>query len=64
MEWGDVMGLSRYWNESPPVHELVAAWVGYKPAAAPARQVAVSDIQAFHDAMLSQFASTKREAVG
>jgi hypothetical protein len=31
MEWADVARLYRYWNESPPVHELVAAWIGYKP---------------------------------
>jgi hypothetical protein len=32
MEWADVARLYRYWRESPPVHELVAAYLGVKPS--------------------------------
>jgi hypothetical protein len=32
MEWRDIARLYRYWRESPPVHELVASYLGYKPA--------------------------------
>ena len=32
MEWSDVIELYRYWNESPPVHELVAGLAGFKGA--------------------------------
>jgi hypothetical protein len=31
----DVMELSEYWAENPPVHLLVAAFVGYKSEAPP-----------------------------
>ena len=31
MEWSDVSELYRYWAESPPTHELVAAYLGVKP---------------------------------
>lgn len=30
MEWADIARLYRYWQESPPVHELVAGAVGFK----------------------------------
>lgn len=32
MEWRDITRLYRYWQDSPPVHELVAAYLGYKPS--------------------------------
>lgn len=31
MTLSDVDDLYEYWREHPPVHELVAAFVGYKP---------------------------------
>lgn len=34
MEWADVTELYRYWADSPPTHELVAAYLGFKPAGA------------------------------
>jgi hypothetical protein len=63
IEWADIADLYRYWGESPPVHELVAAWVGYKPPGKPARQVTVSEIQKFHDEMMAQFPEASRRAV-
>lgn len=30
MEWADIARLYRYWAEAPPVHELVAAAVGFR----------------------------------
>jgi hypothetical protein len=34
MEWSDVADLYRYWADSPPTHELVAGYLGVKPASA------------------------------
>lgn len=31
MEWSDIAALYRYWRDSPPVHELLAARWGVKP---------------------------------
>jgi hypothetical protein len=31
MEWADISALYRYWRDSPPVHELLAARWGVKP---------------------------------
>jgi hypothetical protein len=30
MEWADISALYRYWRDSPPVHELLAARWGVK----------------------------------
>lgn len=32
MGWSDIAELYRYWRDAPPVHELVALAVGFKPA--------------------------------
>ena len=32
-EWFDVVNLTKYWSDHPPVHELVAAYMGVKPSA-------------------------------
>ena len=31
MRWIDTLNLFAYWHRQPPVHELVAAYLGYKP---------------------------------
>jgi hypothetical protein len=31
MTMPDVLRLFTYWRDSPPAHELLAAWVGHKP---------------------------------
>ena len=31
MEWPDVQALLEHWREHPPTHELLAAFVGFKP---------------------------------
>jgi hypothetical protein len=31
MTWGEVFMLQEYWKEHPPVHLLVAAYLGIKP---------------------------------
>ena len=31
MEWRDIVRLYRYWRDSPPVHELVAMYLRFKP---------------------------------
>lgn len=33
MEWADIAKLYRYWRDAPPVHELVALAIGWKPPA-------------------------------
>ena len=33
MRWRQVEDLYEYWNRCPPVHEMVAAYLGYKPPA-------------------------------
>jgi hypothetical protein len=30
MTWPEYYDLSEYWADHPPVHELVAAYIGYK----------------------------------
>jgi hypothetical protein len=32
MDMDDAERQFRYWQKHPPVHELMAAWVGFKPA--------------------------------
>jgi len=31
LTWPRLEALARYWNDHPPVHELVAAYMGVKP---------------------------------
>jgi len=33
LTWRDVENLSAYWREHPPVHLLVAGYMGYQPPA-------------------------------
>jgi hypothetical protein len=33
-----VVELKTYWRENPPVHQLVAAYMGYKPPADPGQE--------------------------
>jgi hypothetical protein len=40
MKWVDIAALYRYWRDSPPVHELVAVYLKYRP---PDREVDVSE---------------------
>lgn len=35
--------LFTYWRSAPPVHEMVAAYMGVKPEAPEAGEVAISD---------------------
>jgi len=44
MEWSDVIDLFRYWNDSPPTHELVAGYLGYKPKSAAPAQIQRPDM--------------------
>ena len=32
MEWADIARLYRYWREAPPVHELAAIAIQFKPS--------------------------------
>ena len=32
LTWPRIQALCRYWNDHPPVHELVAAAIGVKPS--------------------------------
>ena len=51
--------LSAYWRKLPPIHVLVAGYVGYKPTEQPAKgKVAATAVQgptAEQDASLQQF---------
>ena len=38
--------LMRYWEQHPPVHLLVAAYLGFKPSGAPTSREAAADIAA------------------
>lgn len=35
LTWRDIEDLSAYWREHPPVHLLVAGFMGYRPPSPP-----------------------------
>jgi hypothetical protein len=43
--------LFDYWRQSPPIHELMAAYVGYKPPATAAKQSG-QDFASFYAEMM------------
>jgi hypothetical protein len=49
MEWRDVADLYRYWADSPPTHELVAAYLGVKPQPVTRAAPAPLDLSGFRD---------------
>lgn len=46
MEWPDVQALLEHWREHPPTHELLAAFVGFKPPDAAASEDDADSLEA------------------
>lgn len=57
--------MCRYWTDHPPVHELVAAFMGVKPASSerPAEQVPASDLMAQFNEMRRAYGAADRKGV-
>ena len=58
MTWRDVEDLFDYWQDYPPLHQLVANMFGIKPSDEPA-QAALNPAE-----MMARFQATKGKAIG
>lgn len=51
----DVERIFAYWRDTPPTHELVAAYLGYKPPPAPATVAPSADDPSGIGSMIMRF---------
>lgn len=61
MCWRSVLDLSRYWGTRPPVHEMVAAYLGIKELTPPMKPLDVNELRAKGEAMRRAFEAGRKE---